>query len=128
MALPALNVSTILKEVECNNCSMLFAIPSGFMDERRNDHKTWYCPSGHHLWYPGDSAEEKLRKENEKLQKRLNWKQHEVNHITSSLRATRGVVTKLKKRVESGTCIHCHRFFKNVNKHMEGKHKDICQT
>jgi hypothetical protein len=43
------------------------------------------------------------------------------------LRATRGVVTKIKRRVAHGVCPCCQRTFKDLARHMEGQHPDYAK-
>jgi len=45
----------------CANCYMPFAVPDDFDNAMRKCHNTFYCPRGHHNFYPGKSDEEKLR-------------------------------------------------------------------
>ena len=87
--------------VECCNCHMLFAVTKGFNDERRKDHEYFYCPAGHAQHYPGKSNEQKLRERLEEEQRCCISAREEANAIERRLRATRGVVTKLKKKQEA---------------------------
>jgi len=123
MSLPNTTVDYLLKEMICSECGILFALPEWYINERIKDHKTWCCPNGHLRYYPGESDEEKLKAENEKLQRKLDWKRNEANGYLASLRATRGVVTKIKKRVEAGVCLYCKRYFPKLGSHMKSKHR-----
>jgi hypothetical protein len=52
-----MNIEMVL--VECASCNLTFAVTSYFHRARRNDHKVFYCPSGHHNYYPQKSDVEK---------------------------------------------------------------------
>lgn len=58
-----MNMNIDLVVVECASCNIAFGVPSGFHKSRRNDHKEFYCPNGHHNYYPQKSDVEKLRYE-----------------------------------------------------------------
>lgn len=45
-------------------------------------------------------------------------------HVENQLRATKGVVTKIKKRVSKGVCPCCNRSFENLKNHMESQHPE----
>jgi len=123
MSLPNTAVNYLLEEMVCGECGILFAMPEYYLRDRKNDHRIWFCPNGHQRYYSAESDIEKLRVEKEKLQTKLDWKRNEANDLLASLRATRGVVTKIKKRIESGVCLYCKRYFPRLGKHMKSKHK-----
>jgi len=91
----------------------------------------FYCPSGHTNAYFGETAEEKARKELAQAEKRLTWysdrldaERREREVAENSLRTTKGHLTRVKRRIEAGVCIHCNRTFQNVARHMETKHSE----
>lgn len=125
-----------LETVECANCCMTFAVAGQFIRDRRNDHKSFYCPSGHSNYFSGPSEAEKLKLELAQKERDLEWQRSRVSslqrnkeYIENQLRATKGVVTKAKKqlaRVENGVCPQCNRTFANVARHMQSKHGVEC--
>lgn len=48
----------------------------------------------------------------------------ERNAAQRALRATKGRLTKTKKRIANGVCPCCNRHFVNLERHMTGKHPD----
>ena len=44
----------------CPACGIIYAIPKRFDEGKQNDHKTFYCPKGHHLHYSQKSDKEEL--------------------------------------------------------------------
>jgi hypothetical protein len=112
-------------EIEICTCGVLFAAPEHMLDARRKDGKSFYCPNGHSLTYDGDY--QRLKKELERSKDRAARERALRDQAEASLRATRGVVTKQRKkleRVSKGVCPCCNRTFKDLRRHMETKHPD----
>jgi hypothetical protein len=53
-------------QMECPDCGIAYCLPTRFQQERLQDHKSWYCPNGHSLWYPGKTTAEKKIEELER--------------------------------------------------------------
>lgn len=118
----------------CHNCGVSFAITDSYDDRRRHDHKAFYCPNGHSMSYSGDNEAEKQRKRADQLERRLANKDEDLRaeraqHSTTRnrLSATKGVLTKTKKRIAHGVCPCCKRTFANVQRHMAGQHPDYAE-
>ena len=110
---------------------MVFAFSGDLIDKRRRDHQSFYCPSGHNNYFPGESDVEQLKRELKEANlaiKRAEYRaqsaQLEREEARQQLSATRGQMTKLKKRIAHGVCPCCHRTFVNMQKHMETKHPE----
>ncbi len=96
------------EQVTCCNkgCLQPFALTTSFKSARAKDKRTFWCPNGHPQHFTGDSAEDRLRKNVEALQTRIGFRDAEISQLRNSragverrLRATKGVVTKLKQRI-----------------------------
>jgi hypothetical protein len=117
---------------ECCACGMVFALPSGFQKQRRNDHANFYCPAGHAQHYAAGSADvEKMQSEIERLRKLYKAEQkyaadrvEERNAAQRQLRATKAAHTRTKNRIANGVCPCCNRSFQNLHRHMQGQHPD----
>ena len=61
-------------EITCSTqgCGIVFWITKGFDDRRRSDHKTFYCPNGHTMSYPGMTDAQKLANEKAECARLLN--------------------------------------------------------
>lgn len=121
--------------VTCYKCSIAFAVPDEFDTARRRDHTSFYCPAGHGQVYKSKSDVEQLREEvaikqrsAEFWQRRSEEKAREVVSANHRLRATRGVVTKIKRRVGKGVCPCCNRTFRDLARHMEGQHPEFAKV
>src|SRR6056297_900165 len=88
----------------CARCGITFGVPAKVVRERRRDHQSFYCPHGHGNHFPGQSAEEKLRKRLEfERSARERW-EREASVAKASARAYKGQVTRLKNRTAAGMC------------------------
>lgn len=118
--------------IDCAKCHMTFGIPDRFQKDRRNDHATFYCPAGHDNYYPGKSEAEKLREQLDRTKKSLEIEhqlregaQRRADAAQRSLSATKGVVTKMKRRISNGVCPCCNRHFKDLERHMHNQHPEF---
>jgi hypothetical protein len=90
----------------CNKgCLQPFALTIAFKSARVKDKRTFWCPNRHPQSFTGESAEERLRKNVEALQTRIGFRDAEISQLRNSrarverrLRATKGVVTRMKRR------------------------------
>lgn len=116
------------EDESCPNCGVRFGVPYGFKIKRQEDKAIFYCPNGHSICYAVSTAE-KLRRENERLIQRLAEKDDAIKYqqklreeTERKLVATRGVVTRIRKRVSHGVCPCCNRTFGDLARHMATKH------
>ena len=120
--------SITLEVHECGVCGVIFGVAEGLMDARRSDHSWWYCPNGHRWRFSRESREEKLERERNEARSSAARERALRDQTEASLRATKGVVTKQRKklaRVKYGVCPCCNRHFENVEAHMEMQHPDF---
>lgn len=123
--------SGTLTIIECANCHMDFGVTPRFAKDRRDDHATFYCPRGHHNFYPQKSDEEKLRDELEREQRRLvnvrarlDQAEADAEHQKARVRGYQGALVKTKRRAANGVCPvpGCQRSFANVAEHVWRQH------
>ena len=121
----------VLTVIECCTCHMDFAMSQDFERARRRDHKSWYCPAGHVQFFPGESdieRERRLRREaeeeeaRERTRRRAEADQREA--AERSLRATKGHLTRQRRRAAHGVCPVCPRTFANVEQHVAKQHPE----
>ena len=108
-----------LRVVHCW-CGIALAIPDNLRRwaEQAKD-RSIYCPNGHKFVFT-DTFEEKLERERRRHQATKDLLRAEER----SHSATRGQLTKTKKRVGNGVCPCCHRTFQQLSRHMKNKHPD----
>lgn len=123
---------SVLTIVECAQCHMDFGMALFFEKDRRRDHGTFYCPAGHHNFYPQKSTVEKLKAELEDERTRVEMLRKEAQRAREDRKvaqrrvtAMKGVVTKTKKRIAAGKCVRCSHEFPDLAEHMAEVHPEF---
>jgi hypothetical protein len=113
--------------VECCHagCGITFAIPRWFDKNRRDDHKSFYCPNGHSLSFHGASAEERLRQKIADVERSLEFQRRQRQLAERQARAYKGERDRVKRRVANGVCPCCQRSFQNLRRHMTTQHLTV---
>ena len=115
---PTLTYNETLVVTHCW-CGIALAIPSNLHRVANDEGKGVYCPLGHSFTY-GDTYAQQLERE----RKRHRATKDLLHAEERSHSATRGHVTRAKKRSAAGVCPCCHRSFKQLRKHMNVKHPE----
>lgn len=128
-------ITLTLRGQTCANCGVAFGLETGYDDERRKDHKTFYCPNGHTQWYPGKTEKEKLEEQLEAAQslaqreaRRRARAEQECEAAQRQTRAYKGHITRLKRRVAKGKCPCCRALFPDVAAHVATAHPGYAQS
>lgn len=106
----------------CTACGIRFGMPFGFLDDRRKNKSTFYCPNGHPMSYT-ESEADRLRRERDLLRQQIAQRDDEIAEAKRLASAAKGYVTRLKNRAKAGLCPCCNRHFTNLGRHMASKHK-----
>jgi len=96
----------------CGQCGIAFALPLEYVESRRNDHKSFYCPNGHSRYFPEKNDVERLseqlsiaRKEHNecviRLSETIEEKDTEIGDLKRSRAHYRGRVARVEKIEES---------------------------
>lgn len=106
-------------------CGIRHAIPEELAVEHRlTKGHVVYCPLGHagvakvHEQREADRLREIVREQRQSLGSTRELLRHEER----SHAATKGHLTRTKRRVAAGVCPCCKRSFKDLARHMEGQH------
>jgi len=120
-----------IEVIHCAACGCLFGVPDDLIRRFRKNGQTFYCPSGHHNYYLGETDKQKIKR----LSSRLASAQEQSNHYREQRDATqrsnvalRGVTTRIKRRIAKGVCPCCNRTFADLARHMESKHPKYDNT
>ena len=115
----------------CCECGIGFGLDTAFRTARLRDGKYFYCPAGHMQHYT-ETIERRVRRELETVQHQRDVQAARAKELDETvqarnrqLSATRGVVTKYRRRVGRGACPCCKRFFPNLAAHMGSQHPDF---
>lgn len=127
----------VLDRTNCPECGVIFGIPEELMKKLREKGTTFYCPNGHKLHF-GDSENDRLRRERDRLKQQMaekddaierrdRWledQRKDIEHEKRRHAATKGNLTKAKKRANAGVCPHCTRTFANMATHIRHMHPE----
>lgn len=101
-------------------------MPQWFIDTRRKDKRSFYCPNGHSLSYAEGEADT-LRKQLEAEKQRVEMFRLENQAKERKLSTLKGQLTKTKNRITKGVCPCCNRSFVQLGRHMQTKHPDYAK-
>lgn len=114
---------TVVLVVEtCISCGVTFGLESEFQKQRKRDHGTWYCSNGHSMMYPGESDEERLKRELKAERDHAAALRAERDQIDASRRAFKGQATRLRNRAIAGDCPLCGKHVYQLERHMGRVH------
>lgn len=134
-------LSVGLYVLDCADCGVVFAITRDYEDRRRKDAANFYCPNGHvNAWSETEATRQRKRadrlaadlqraeEERSRYQEWLRTERERHKATERSLAATKGVVTRTKRRIGKGVCPCCNRHFANVERHMTTQHPDYAPS
>jgi hypothetical protein len=102
-------------------CGIRHAIPSGLHRQARDKGHGVYCPLGH-SWVFSKTRAEELEEDLARERRRCKAERDLREHEERSHAATRGHLTRTKRRVAAGVCPCCGRTFQQLARHMAAKH------
>ena len=117
---------TTLEVEVCGVCGVLFAAPQRLIDKCRETGDNFFCPNGHSLVFT-DYENKRLKAELKRAKDRLAVERARADQTEASLRATKGVVTRQRRKLEkvvAGVCPvdGCKRHFRDLRRHIATKH------
>jgi len=123
-------ITETFRVVSCYTCGVRFGIGCELYRRTVTDAVgSVFCPACGKETCWRESEDQKRIKE---LQRKLEWEVSEVarqkaarDEVEKSLNATKGVVTRMKRRTSVGVCPCCKRTFKQLAAHMAEKHQDF---
>ena len=113
----------VIEECWHEGCGLVFGMSKRFQKASANNRTSFYCPRGHHLRY-GKGELDRLRDELAASEARGSARLKRLRSERRSHSATKGHVTRQKKRAAAGVCPCCNRSFVALAKHMKTKHPD----
>lgn len=121
--MPTITYSSTLVTTSCW-CGIHLAVPDDLYSYAQRKGHAIYCPLGHTFIFT-DTTVKRL----EEAEKRLAEERRRTQATRELLRAeershsaTRGHLTRTKKRVGNGICPCCNRSFEDLARHMASKH------
>lgn len=109
-----------------NCCGRSFALPAARVRWLKESNETFWCPNcrGNRYFPPGSSDKEKLERKLKRAEEERNAARSRHLAERRSHIATKGHLTRKKKRAAAGVCPCCNRTFKQLAEHMQTKHPD----
>ncbi len=128
----AVAIALSFESITCGGCGVAYAMTSTFIEARRADHKTFYCPNGCQRAYLGKTKAEELQEQLDRANRAIQFQKDQRAMLEKSNAALRGQVTKNKNKlvavsdsIAKGVCPCCNRSFENLRRHMASKHPDF---
>lgn len=121
--MPTLTYSTTLTSLSCGVCAVPFAMPVDLHQRALDRGDQFSCPNGHRISY-SETANAKLTRQLERKTALLARADQRIESEKRSHSATKGQLTKVKRRAGSGTCPHCKRSFVQMRRHITKRHPD----
>lgn len=127
--MPQLTYTEKLETTTCW-CGIHLAVPANLLRHAKDDSSnSIYCPLGHKFYF-GETNKERLEEETRRRQeaeRRARATRELLAAEERSHSATRGHLTRQKRRVSAGVCPveGCHRHFQNLDRHMQSKHPEF---
>ena len=109
--------------VETCWCGIRHAIPNELRRQAVDNGHTVYCPLGHQ-WVVRKTRAEELEAELAEQRRRTQAARDLLGAEERSHAATRGHLTRAKRRMAHGVCPCCGRTFQQLERHMKAKHPD----
>ena len=85
----------------CGECGVVYATTKAFTNERRGDHKTFFCPNGHRRYYPQESKTERLERQLKSERQCCISAREEANRLEKQLYGMKGFARKMQKKAEA---------------------------
>lgn len=130
-------VETKFNVVSCANCGVKFAVNQDLYRQAVvESRRSVYCPACglETVWRESESQREIRRLKGEletagrradTAARRAELADARATGLENSLRATKGVVTKIKRRISNGVCPCCNRTFRDLHRHMASQHPEF---
>lgn len=106
-------------------CGIHLAVPSDLYNKAQREKARGdgiHCPLGHVFVYSGETEAAKEKRLRKQAEDRLYAERARADGAEASLRATKGHVTRLRKRVLEGECPLCGQHLRDVARHVARVH------
>lgn len=127
MSTQTIKRTVTIVSLSCGSCGIVFGLEKQFRDGRLESGAQFYCPNGCHIsWAETELDRQKERADRlERLAKdqRFLREAEERSHA-----ATRGHLTRQRRRAANGVCPCCQRTFANVAAHVKSQHPRLQES
>lgn len=126
----AITAEVTLETLTCAGCGITYAIPSQLHYQYTERGATVNCPNPKCPWggmVRRETKEQKLEKQLNAAREARRWAEESLEGERRSHAATKGHLTRTKRRVAGGVCPCCQRSFQNLKRHMANQHPDFAK-
>ena len=123
----SLNLDIDFSQESCKACGAVFWIEARKMRYARNNNGSYWCPGCGTRWTFLETEADRLRRKLKDAEESRDWYKGRMENEQKRHSATKGQVTKLRKRASAGVCPCCNRSFQNLRRHMKTKHPDFAE-
>jgi hypothetical protein len=120
------NIELKLVEYNCTTCNVSFFVAEGCHRELYGSHRTFYCPNGHSLHFPGETEKKEERKKlEEELSKRYNEDikraSQKILRHEENIKVLRNTITSLSRtnRTYKGHITRCKAKILELNERID---------
>jgi hypothetical protein len=114
-----------IRSISCGVCGILFGLESKFMDARKDDGASFYCPNGHNVSWAAANEHEQTEKALAKARSAELALRDQLSAAIREGELTRQALLRDRQRFLNGVCVCCNRSFENVRRHMSTQHPDF---
>ena len=116
-------VKVEMKTIECANCGIVFGLTDTFVYNRKETHHGFFCPNGHSNYWPDKTEAERLKFQLDQTKGEVERLRQQRDEALSEISLKNKETASMARRIHAGVCPLCHRTFKQLQRHMESKHK-----
>lgn len=113
--------------VACANCGGPIVLSTHIYTRRREDHQGFYCPMGHHNYWPQDNKADRLRKQLAEKERQLAYERERAATNFAAREKAERKAKRLEKRISGGACPCCNRSFVALSRHIKTKHPEFVE-
>jgi RNase P subunit RPR2 len=128
-------VTITLTHMDCWNCHAIYGVDESARARWKAEGKSWFCPYCGKSTHYGTTDLDREKAARERAERNAQWhreRREEADRARVSAehatRATKGHLTRLKRRVAAGVCPCCNRTFQDLSRHMAGQHPEYVEA
>lgn len=99
-----LSLKLNFEAINCASCGVTFAMTDAYIKRRRDDHATFYCPTGHANFYKGASETEQLRKQLVQTEHQRDSANLTAGQVRQERDAVAKAYRKMRTQILKGVC------------------------
>ena len=119
-----IRISVGYSQENCQECGSVFWVNAAAMKYKRDNGGKYWCPGCGTSWVFRDTTAARLQRQLDAERESKRFVQRRLDEETRSHAATRGYLTRQKRRSRAGVCPCCNRTFKQLSRHMKSQHPE----